>query len=124
MSNATIDPRPKALGDIMGRLEALIDAADIAEIPGAAKDHKGPDRKLDALEIAKTAARDYHFLTGNLPNRRKNKGGFPDFLDAILTALNRPDDSLESLARKACEWYENGRVRDDLAYIEEQLEIV
>ena len=109
-----IDSRPKALGDIMGRLEVLIDAISRAEVPSA-KTVKGPHRKLDALQIAKAAARDYNFLTRTMPNRSENRGGFPDFLAAILTALER-HESVENLARQACEWWNSDdRVRDDQA---------
>ncbi len=113
-----IDPRPKALGDIMGRLETLIDAARRATIPSTAKGVRGQDRKSDALEIAKAAAKDYRFLTGKAPDRSKNKNGFPDFLAAIFKALDRRGDSVENLARKACEWWKKDRPLEDEAYLE------
>jgi hypothetical protein len=122
VSTATmvIDPRPKALGDIMGRLEVLIDAASQAELP-TAKSVRGRQRKSDALETAKAAARDYNFLTCLAPNRSKNKDGFLDFLAAIFKALNRLNDSVDNLAKQACEWWRNDCAREDRAELEKLL---
>jgi hypothetical protein len=108
-----VDPRPKALGDIMGRLEVLIDAAGRARVPASAKSHKGPNQKKDALEIAKAAATDYLVLTHRLPNRSYKDSSFVDFLAAIFNALGRRSDSVDNLARKAIKWLENDSVRED-----------
>jgi hypothetical protein len=82
-SSAAIDPPPKSIGDIKGRLEVLIDAADRARVPATAKGLCGPVRKLHALEIVKAFAEDYRFLTHKAASRSTNTGGFPDFLKAI-----------------------------------------
>jgi hypothetical protein len=120
MSTAVMkfDPRPRALGDIMGRLETLVDAASRAKVPTTTKDLRGRDRKVDALEIAKAAAKHYHFLTGKPPSRSKNRGSFPDFLSAIFEALDRHDDSVENLAKQASDWRHKGRPLEDQAYLE------
>jgi hypothetical protein len=108
-STATMkfDRRPKALGDIMGRLETLVDAAHRAVPLTTAKTKKGPDQKVDTLEIAKRAANDYRFLTSEPPDRSKN--GFPVFLAAIFKAFDRPHDSVGNFARKACDWWKEDR---------------
>jgi hypothetical protein len=85
--SAVIDPPPKAIGDIKGRLEVLIDAADRAEVSDATKSLKGPGQKVDALEIAKAAAADYFELTGRGPTRTYKDSSFVDFLTAIFDAL-------------------------------------
>jgi hypothetical protein len=101
-----IDPRPKALGDIQGRLAVLIEAASRAEVP-TAKSQRGPALKSDALAIAKAAVRDYYHLTSKRPDR--GKSGYFAFLAAIFKALGRPkDDSVEGLGRRAIKWFESG----------------
>jgi hypothetical protein len=121
-ASMSIDPPPKALGDITERLEALKNAAGIAEIPAASKVRRGPDQKWDAREIAKEAARDYKFLTGNPPTRSENRDGFPVFLTAIFGALGKRNDSVESFAREACEWWNRREpCSDDLTAIEKIL---
>jgi hypothetical protein len=112
MSSALIDPPPKAIGDIKGRLEVLIDASDIAESPVTAKDAKGRDQKGDALEIAKAAAADYLDLTGRSPKRSYKDSSFVDFLAAIFKALGRCDNP-DNFAKKAIKWLDNDRVRED-----------
>jgi hypothetical protein len=117
MSSAVIDRPPKAVGDIKGRLEVLIDAADRAKIPGTAKAVKGPHQKRTALAIAKAAVSDYYSLTLETPERSKN--GFPVFLAAIFKALDRRHDSVESFAREACEWWESDApAREDKDWLE------
>jgi hypothetical protein len=115
------DSRPLAIGDIMGRLETLIDATRRAKIPHQAKDKHGPDRKVDALQIAKAAADDYPYLTGNAPERSRNKPAFPDFLAAIFKALNRRYDSVENLAKQAGQWWKKDRPREDAADLQKWL---
>ena len=97
-----IDRRPKVLGDIMGRLEVLIDAVSRAEVP-MAKDVRGRHRNSNALEIAKAAASDYSCLTCESPSR-SYKSGFAEFLAAIFKALGM-GHSVETYARQACEWW-------------------
>jgi hypothetical protein len=98
----------------------LIDAAGRAEVL-TAKRVRGRQRKSDALEIAKAAARDYNFLTCLAPNRSKNKHGFLDFLAAIFQALNRLGDSVGNLAKQACEWWRNNCAREGRAELEKLL---
>jgi hypothetical protein len=100
-SSAAIDPPPKSIGDIKGRLEVLIDAADTASVPATAKGLCGPVRKLHALETAKAAAEDYQFLTRETPSRSKNKGGFLDFLSSIFKALGIEGVSVDNVSKQA-----------------------
>jgi hypothetical protein len=108
-------PRHPTIGEIETYLQRLIDAASVAKIPDNAKKHKGPDRKLDVFEIAKSAARDFHSLTGEFPTtgQRVKKNGFRDFLTAIFEALNMPHHSADSFAKRARNWWKNDRSRED-----------
>ena len=108
-------PRRPTLGEIETYLQRLIDAASLAKIPGNAKQHKGPDRKLDALEIAKAAARDFYSLTGKYPtaSQRVEENGFRDFLSAIFRALDMSHNSAERFARDVRDWWKKDRQRED-----------
>jgi hypothetical protein len=68
---------------------------------------------VDALAIAKAAAKDYRSLTGLRPRRSKDTI-FVDFLAAIFKALGRRYDSVDNFAKKAIKWLENDSVRDEL----------
>jgi len=109
-------PRPHSLGEIEACLQSLIDAASLAKAPDDAKNHKGQARKLDALKIAKEAARDFHSLTWKPPTagQRVKRNGFRDFLAAIFEALNT-HHSAERFAKDVSVWWKNDRSREDYA---------
>lgn len=100
--------RTQTLGELQRSLECWIACCAKAPATNSAKLHKGPDRKLIPLKVAKAAACDFHSLTGKKPICSINRDEFPDFLSAVFKALNM-DDSVEHFARKASHWWHNER---------------
>ena len=100
--------RTQTLGELQRSLECWIACCAKAPATNSAKLHKGPDRKLIPLKVAKAAACDFHSLTGKTPICSINRDEFPDFLSAVFKALNM-DDSVEHFARKASHWWHNER---------------
>lgn len=117
-SSAVVDPRPKAIGDIKGRLEVLMDAADRAKIPDTAKDVRGAHRNRAAFEIATVAAELYFQLTNKGPDRSRKGYSFSFFLKDILSALDQKA-KVDDLARQACEWWEKDHAETTPSSVEE-----
>lgn len=107
-----------SLGRFMVHLETVISAARRAKIPETAKDARGRDRKVDALEIAKVAASDFHTLTGQAPTRARGEGKYLHFLAAVFDALGRRDDSVANLGRSACRWWRERRPGEEQEFLE------
>jgi hypothetical protein len=106
------------LGEVQRILRWLSKIASLATPPSTAKTRKGPNRKLHPLEIAKTAARDFHSLTGNAPSRGKR---FSGFLGAIFKALDIRHDSVEHFAREASHWWHNERSNEVMESLREAM---
>jgi hypothetical protein len=83
--------RTLTLGEIKRSLELLSDSCAKETAQNYAKLHKGRDRKLIPLKVAKAAACDFLSLTGKKPSGSGNRDGFPDFLSAVFKALNMDD---------------------------------
>ena len=97
--------RPRrSIRKLMVDIETAIGGADLVKIPTTAKDKQGPDLKVDAFEIAKAAAKDFHSLTGQAPTPSWGEGNFLHFLAAVFSALGR-HDSADNQGRKACHWW-------------------
>jgi hypothetical protein len=112
---------PSNIGKLEHLLELLIASCAKATVPNSAKRHKGRDRKLIPLEVAKAAACDFHSLTGKKPICSTKRDGFPDFLSAVFKALNMSDDSVESFAKKASEWWHKERPNEVKEWLRETM---
>jgi hypothetical protein len=98
--NATIgERRGQTLLEIEAGLNLLVDAAVLAE-PCGGKDTMGPEPARAAHKIACQAADDYFKITGRLPVRSRNRGGFPDLVSTLLDACG-VQEKLSSLLQKA-----------------------
>ncbi len=114
------DHRTPTLGEIERSLELLSASCAKATPPKSAKLHKGRDRKLIPLKVAKSAACDFHSLTGKKPICSRNRDEFPDFLSAVFKALNM-NDSVEAFSKKASKWWHKERSNEVMESIRETL---